>query len=140
MLLYLVWEVKRRVYRILPHLITYPTTLFCLILHVKGYLIFSPNRTNKHSFQRRYELSPRFPKRTTTNKNEQEVPLVKFLCTKLFGEQCAQNEQLTNGANSISTAFETLCSVVRRNWRYTPHLCSHLRHVALYSVFGKRLG
>ena len=46
-----------------------------------------------------------------------------------------KNEQKTNGANSISTGFELLCSVVRRNLRYTPHLCSHLRHAALYGVF-----
>ena len=69
MLLYILWEVKCQVYSFWPHLKTSPTTFFCLILQVKGYLIFSPNTTNKYSIQRRYELSPRFPKRTH---NEQE--------------------------------------------------------------------
>ena len=64
MLLYILWEVKRQVYRIWPHLKTSPTTFFCLILQVKGYLIISPNRTNKYCFQRICELSKSFPKRT----------------------------------------------------------------------------
>ena len=40
----------------------------------------------------------------------------------MFGEQQRQNEQSTNSGNDIPTAFKARCSVVRRNWEYTPTL------------------
>ena len=95
-LLYILWEVKRRVYSFWPHLKTSPTTFFCLILQARGYFIFSPNTTNKYSIQRFCRLLKRFLKRThnehcRTRTNRKRTTQTAYLrglnCfVRLFGE------------------------------------------------------
>ena len=122
MLLYILWEVKCQVYSFWPHLKTSPTTFFCLILQARGYFIFSPNTTNKYSIQRICKLSKRLPKRT---QNE-------HCRTRTNRKRTAQTAYL-RGLNCFVRLFGEDCD--------TPlHLCSHLRHAALYGVFGKQLG
>ena len=86
------------------------------------------------------ELFKTNTERTTPNNNEQQMLIAKILCAEWFGEQQRQNEQSTNSKNDIPTAFGTPCSVVRRNLRYTLHLCAHLRYNALCGVVLLRLG
>ena len=122
MLLYILWEVKCQVYSFWPHLKTPPTTFFCLHLQVRGYIIFSPNRTNNCCFQHNCEGSKNFPKRT-------------------HNEHCRTR---TNRKRTTQTAYLRGLNCFVRLFgedRDTPlNLCSHLRHVALWGVFGKQLG
>ena len=103
MLLYILWEVKCQVYSFWPHLKTPPTTFFdCFSSQGVSLFFAEQNEQLLLSAQLRgfKEITKTNTQRTRTNKNEQK----------------------TNGANSISTWFELLCSVVRQWLWYTPAL------------------
>ena len=94
-LLYILWEVKCQVYSFWPHFKTPPTTFFdCFSSQGVSLFFAEQNEQLLLSAQLRgfKEITKTNTQRTRTNKNEQK----------------------TNGANSISTGFELLCSVVRR--------------------------
>ena len=103
MLLYILWEVKSRMYSFWPHLKTSPTTFFDWSCR-SGVSLFFTEQDEQVQYSAHLRVFKAISKtntqRTTTNKNEQK----------------------TNSANSISTGFELLCSVVRRGSGYTPAL------------------
>ena len=103
MLLYILWEVKSQVYRIWPHLKTPPTTFFWLNLQVRGISFFT-----EQNEQAQYSALLQAFKEIFKTNTERTLP--------------NKNEQKTNSANSISTGFELLCSVVRQGLWYTPVL------------------
>ena len=70
------------------------------------------------------ELFKTNTERTTPNNNEQQMLIAKILCAEWFGEQQRQNEQSTNSGINIDTAFETLCSVVRRKIKIPSDICN----------------
>ena len=95
MLLYILWEVKCQVYSFWPHLKTSPTTFFDWSCRSGVSLFFT-----EQNEQAQYSAHLQAFKTITKTNTERTLP--------------NKNEQKTNGANSISTAFEALCSVVRR--------------------------
>ena len=103
MLLYILWEVKSQVYRIWPHFKTPPTTFFDWSCRSEGISFFA-----EQNEQVQYSAHLQAFKTISKTNTERTLP--------------NKNEQKTNGANSISTAFEALCSVVRRGSGYTPAL------------------
>ena len=103
MLLYILWEVKRRVYSFWLHLKTPPTT-FLIDFAGQGVFHFFAEQNEQAQYlaylQAFKTISKTNTERTLPNKNEQK----------------------TNNAISISTGFELLCSVVRQGLWYTPVL------------------
>ena len=107
MLLYILWEVKSQVYSFWPHLKTPPTTFFDWFCRPGGISFFRRTQRTSTVFSAFASFQNDFQNEHRTN-TERTLP--------------NKNEQKTNNANSISKAFETLCSVVRRGLWYTPVL------------------
>ena len=111
MLLYILWEVKSQVYRIWPHFKTPPTTFFDWSCRSEGISFFA-----EQNEQVQYSAHLQAFKTISKTNTERTLP--------------NKNEQKTNSANSKSTGFELLCSVVRRGLWYTPctyaHTCATL--------------
>ena len=101
--LLILWEVSRQVYSFWPHLKTPPTT-FLIDFAGQGVFHFFTEQNEQAQFSAHLQVFKANPKTNT----QRTLP--------------NKNEQKTNSANSTSTWFELLCSVVRRGLWYTPAL------------------
>ena len=125
-------------YSFWPHLKIPPTTFFCWITYVRGYLYFSPNRTNKYRFQRIFGLSKSFSKRT---QNEQRRTITNSKCwLQRFSVQngSANSRGKTNSQRTAKTTYlrrlEHLVRLFGEIWDIPctyAHTCATMPCVAL---------